>query len=160
MGRHPDPFGPDVPAADVLDELADEILMGGGADHALQRLLRRGMHGRLSGVDALQERLRRQREREESLLNLGGPLEEIRERLEEILERERTELSFRDDDDARMREAFLDALPPDAPGQMSELREYRFVDATAQRLFDELQEHVREQVMAPTSGRWPKACGR
>ena len=47
-----------------------------------------------------------------------------------------------------MREAFLDALPPDAPGQMSELREYRFVDATAQRLFDELQEHVREQVMS------------
>jgi uncharacterized protein with von Willebrand factor type A (vWA) domain len=142
-----DPFGPDVPAADVLDELADEILMGGGADRALQRLLQRGMRGRFSGIDALRERLRRQREREESLLDLSGPLQEIRERLEEILERERTELSFRDDDDARTREAFLDALPPDAPGQMAELREYRFVDAAAQRLFDDLQEHIREQVM-------------
>ena len=142
-----DPFGPDVPAAEVLEELADEILMGGGADHALQRLLRRGMQGRFSGMDALRGRLRQQREREEQLLDLTGPLEDVRERLEEILERERTELSFRDDDDARMREAFLDALPPDAPGQIGELREYRFVDPTAQRMFDELQEHIREQVM-------------
>ncbi len=142
-----DPFGPDVPAADVLEELSDEILMGGSADHALQRLLRRGMRGRFSGLDALRRRLRQQREQEESLLNLTGPLDEIRERLEEILERERTELSFRDDDDARSREAFLDSLPPDAPGKMGELREYRFADATAQHMFDELQEHIREQVM-------------
>jgi uncharacterized protein with von Willebrand factor type A (vWA) domain len=142
-----DPFGPDVPAADVLEELADEILMGGGADHALQRLVRRGMRGRFSGMDALRQRLRQQREREEQLLDLTGPLEDVRRRLEEILERERTELSFRDDDDARTREAFLDALPPDAPGQLGELREYRFVDPAAQRLFDELQEHIREQVM-------------
>ncbi|MGZ8631449.1 MAG: hypothetical protein ACXWZF_10865 [Actinomycetota bacterium] len=141
------PFGPDVPAADVLEELADEILMGGGADHALQRLLRRGMQGRFSGMDALRQRLRQQREREEALLDLTGPLEDIRERLAQILERERTELSFRDDDDSRMREAFLDALPPDAPGQIGELREYRFIDPTAQRMFDELQEHIREQVM-------------
>ncbi|MGH2539122.1 MAG: vWA domain-containing protein [Actinomycetota bacterium] len=142
-----DPFGPDVPAADVLEELADEILMGGNADHALQRLLRRGMRGRFSGLDALRRRLRQQREQEESLLDLTGPLDEIRERLEEILERERTELSFRDDDDARSREAFLDTLPPDAPGRLGELREYRFADPTAQRMFDELQEHIREQVM-------------
>ncbi|MGZ8580745.1 MAG: vWA domain-containing protein [Actinomycetota bacterium] len=142
-----DPFGPDVPAADVLEELTDEILMGEGADHALQRLLRRGMQGRFTGMDALRTRLRQQREREEQLLDLSGPLEDIRERLEEILERERTELSFRDDDDARLREGFLDALPPDAPGQLGELREYRFADPTAQRLFDELQEHIREQVM-------------
>ncbi|MGZ8614486.1 MAG: vWA domain-containing protein [Actinomycetota bacterium] len=142
-----DPFGPDVPAADVLEELTDEILMGEGADHALQRLLRRGMQGRFTGMDALRTRLRQQREREEQLLDLSGPLEDIRERLEEILERERTELSFRDDDDACLREGFLDALPPDAPGQLGELREYRFADPTAQRLFDELQEHIREQVM-------------
>jgi uncharacterized protein with von Willebrand factor type A (vWA) domain len=142
-----DPFGPDVPAAAVLEELADEILMGGDADHALRRLLRRGMRGRFSGIEALRERLRQQREREEAALDLAGPLEEIRGRLEEILDRERTELSFSDDDDARMREAFLDALPPDAPGKIAELREYRFVDPVAQRMFDELEEHIREQVM-------------
>lgn len=142
-----DPFGLDVPASDVLEELSDEILMGGDADQALQRLLRRGMRGRFSGMDALRQRLRQQREREEALLDLTGPLEDIRERLEQILDRERAELSFRDEDEARMREVFLGSLPPDAPGKLAELREYRFVDDVAQRMFDELQEHVREQVM-------------
>ncbi len=142
-----DPFGPDVPAADVLEELAGEILMGGSADDALQRLLRRGMRGRFSGMESLRQRLQHQREREESLLDLAGPLEDIQERVEQILERERTELSVRDDDDARSREAFLDALPPDAPGRIGELREYRFANDVAQRMFDELQEHIREQVM-------------
>ena len=142
-----DPFGPDVAASDVLEALSDEILMGGGADRALQRLMRRGMQGRFSGMDALRRRLRQQRDAEESALNLAGPLEQIRERLEEILERERTELSFRDDDDARTREAFLDALPPDAPGQVRELGGYRFVDPVAQDMFDRLVEEIREQVM-------------
>ena len=142
-----DPFGPEVDTSEVLEELSDEILMGGSPDGALQRLLRRGMRGRFSGVDALRNRLQQRREQEQDLLNLAGPLEDIRERLEEIVERERIELSFRDDDDARMREAFLDALPPDAPGQMRDLQDYRFADPQAQRLFDELQEHVREQVM-------------
>ena len=37
-----DPLGPDVAAADLLEELSDEVLMGGEADAALRRLLRRG----------------------------------------------------------------------------------------------------------------------
>ncbi|HVD70752.1 MAG TPA: hypothetical protein VNG34_07845 [Actinomycetota bacterium] len=142
-----DPFGPDIAAADVLEQLSDEILMGGSADAALQRLLRRGMQGRFSGLDALKRRLRQRREEEQEMLNLAGPLEQIRERLDEILERERTELTFRDDDDARMRESFLDALPPDAPGQVAELKEYRFSDASAQQMFDALMQELREQVM-------------
>ena len=100
-----DPLGPDIAAADLLEELSDEVLMGGDADDALRRLLRRGMHGRFSGLDALRRRLQQRRDEEEARLNLAGPLEEIRQRLDEILERERTELSFRDDDDARMRES-------------------------------------------------------
>jgi uncharacterized protein with von Willebrand factor type A (vWA) domain len=142
-----DPFGPDIAAADVLEQLSDEILMGGSADAALQRLLRRGMQGRFSGLDALKRRLRQRREEEQEMLNLAGPLEQIRERLDEILERERTELTFREDDDARMRESFLDALPPDAPGQVAELKEYRFSDASAQQMFDALMQELREQVM-------------
>ena len=142
-----DPFGPDIAAADVLEQLSDEILRGGRADAALQRLLRRGMQGRFSGLDALKRRLRQRREDEQEMLNLAGPLEQIRERLDEILERERTELTFRDDDDARMRESFLDALPPDAPGAVAELKEYRFADASAQQMFDALMQELREQVM-------------
>ncbi|MDP9298141.1 MAG: hypothetical protein M3O98_05670 [Actinomycetota bacterium] len=142
-----DPFGPDVAASDVLDELADDVLMGGSADRALQRLLRRGMQGRFDGLDAIRRRLRRQREREEAALDLAGPLEQVREALEEILEQERAELTTRDDDDARMRETFLDSLPPDAPGQIRELQDYRFADPTAQQAFDDLMQRLREQVL-------------
>jgi uncharacterized protein with von Willebrand factor type A (vWA) domain len=141
------PLGPDLSAADLLDAMSEDILSGEGADSALQRLLRRGIRGRFSGTDALAARLRQARRREQERLDLEGPLAQITERLEEILERERTTLSFRTEEDARMREAFLDALPPDLPGKLNELREYRFVDPEAQRRFDELLQHLTEQVL-------------
>ncbi len=142
-----EPFDPSIDPSDVLEELADDVLMGTGADAALRRLMRRGMQGRFSGTDALRRRLRQMREQEEEALDLSGPLEEIRQQLEEILDRERSALSFEAGDDARMREAFLADLPPDAPGQLRELTDYRFVDPEAQRMFDALLEHVREQVL-------------
>ena len=142
-----DPFGPDVPAAELLEELSEDVLSGAGAEGALSRLMRRGMQGRFTGLDALRARLRERRAREQAALNLQGPLEEIREGLEDIVERERTALSFEPDDDARMRETFLDALPPDVPGRIRELTDYRFRDAQAQRMFDQLMERLREQVM-------------
>jgi uncharacterized protein with von Willebrand factor type A (vWA) domain len=142
-----DPFGAEVPASELLEELSDDILSGGGAESALSRLMRRGMRGRFKGLDALRARLRERRRREQAALNLQGPLEEIRERLEEVLERERTTLSFETGDDARLRETFLDSLPPDVPGEINELREYRFSDAQAQREFDALMERLRDEVM-------------
>ncbi|MDQ4005137.1 MAG: hypothetical protein M3135_02395 [Actinomycetota bacterium] len=142
-----DPLGPEISASDLLEEMSEDMLSGEGADAALGRLLRRGMRGRFGGTDALRARLRNARRREQERLDLEGPLAELTERLDDILERERTELSFRDDDDARMRESFLDSLPPDLPGRLNELREYRFADDEARRLFDELMEHVSEQVL-------------
>src|SRR5919198_647783 len=142
-----DPFGPEVDAAEVLEELSDDMLSGAGIQGALSRLLRRGMQGRFGGLDALRARLREQRAREQAALNLQGPLEDLRERLEQIVERERTTLSFEAGDDARMREAFLDRLPPDVPGRIRELQDYRFVDPQAARDFEELMEHLREEVM-------------
>src|ERR671923_2421468 len=142
-----DPLGPDLSASDLLDAMSEDILAGEGAEGALQRLLRRGIRGRFSGTDALAARLRQARRREQERLDLEGPLREVAERLDDILERERTALSFRADEDARMREAFLDALPPDLPGRLNELRDYRFADGEAQRRFDELMQHLTEQVL-------------
>jgi len=142
-----DPFGPDVPAAELLEEMSEDLLSGAGAQGAMSGLLRRGMRGRFGGLDALRARLREARAREQAALNLQGPLEEIRERLGEIVERERSTLSFKAEEDARMREAVLDSLPPDVPGQIRELSDYRFVDQQAQREFDELMEHLKEQVL-------------
>ncbi|GIU99882.1 MAG: hypothetical protein KatS3mg014_1498 [Actinomycetota bacterium] len=142
-----DPLGPDLPVGELLEAISDDVLAGVDPREALDRLRRRGLEGRFSGLDALLARLREARQRELERLNLAGPLEEVRERLEGILERERSTLAFRADDDAREREAFLEALPPDVPGRIRELRGYRFADPEAQRGFDELLEHLREQVM-------------
>jgi uncharacterized protein with von Willebrand factor type A (vWA) domain len=142
-----DPFGPDLSAGELLEEISDDVLSGLGAEGALSRLLRRGIQGSFNGLDALRARLRERRAREQENLDLAGPLDELRERLDDIVDRERSTLSFRAEDDARMREAFLDALPPDVPGRVGELSDYRFVDAEAQEAFDELLEHLREQVM-------------
>jgi uncharacterized protein with von Willebrand factor type A (vWA) domain len=142
-----DPFGPEVAASDVLDEMSEELLSGAGAQGALSNLLRRGIEGRFSGTDALRERLRQARMREQSALNLSGPLEDIARRLDDVLDRERSTLQFEAGDDARMRESFLDALAPDLPGKLQELSDYRFVDPQAQRDFDELMNDLREQML-------------
>jgi uncharacterized protein with von Willebrand factor type A (vWA) domain len=116
-----DPFGPDIAASEILEELSDDMLSGAGAQGALSRLMRRGMQGRFNGLDALRARLQAARAREQSELNLQGPLDEVREALGEIIERERITLSFEAGDDGRMREAFLEPLPAAAPGQFREL---------------------------------------
>ncbi|MGH2554997.1 MAG: hypothetical protein ACRDHO_04685, partial [Actinomycetota bacterium] len=142
-----DPLGPDLSAADLLDALSEDLLSGQGADRAVSRLVRQGMRGRFTGMDALRARLRQARRQERERLNLEGPLQEIQERLDEVLETERRALSFRTEDDARLREQFLDSLPPDPAGQIKELKDYRFVDPEAQRKFDELMQWLKEQVL-------------
>ena len=142
-----DPLGPDLSAGDLLEAMSDDMLGGEGVDAAMRHMLRRGMRGRFSGSDALRARLQEAHRQEQERLDLEGPLAELADRLDDVVERERTELSFRDDDDARMRETFLDSLPPDLPGRINELREYRFADAEAQRRFDELLGHLNEQVL-------------
>src|SRR5438046_709870 len=141
-----DPLGPDLSAADLLDAMSEDLLSGQGADRALSRLMRRGMRGRFTGMDALRARLRQRARREQEALNLDGPLQEVQERLNEILETERRTLSFKAEDDARLREQFLDSLPPDPAGSLKELRDYRFVDPEAQAKFDDLMQWLREQV--------------
>ncbi len=142
-----DPLGPDLSAGDLLEEMSGELLSGQGADAALSRLIRQGMRGRFSGLDAIRARLRQARRREQERLNLEGPLQEVRERLDEILEDERRALSFKAEDDARLREQFLDSLPPDPAGAIRELKDYRFVDPEAQKKFDQLLEWLKEQVL-------------
>lgn len=142
-----DPLGPDLSTEELLEAMSEDLLGGYGADAALSRLLGRGLRGRFSGLDALRARLREARRREQERLDLEGPLREVQERLQEVLELERRTLSFRAEEDARLREQFLDSLPPDPAGRLRELRGYRFVDPEAQRKFDQLLEWLREQVL-------------
>ena len=142
-----DPLGPDVSAAETLEAMSEDLLSGQSVDRSLSQLLRRGLRGRFPGLDALRARLRQARRSEQQRLDLEGPLREIQERLAEILETERRTLSFKAEDDARLREQVLDSLPPDPAGQIRELRDYRFADPDAQQKFDELMDWLKEQVL-------------
>ena len=142
-----DPLGPELSAGDVLEAMSDDLLEGAGPEAALRSLARRGLRGRITGTDALRARLRDARHRQRERLDLEGPLREVAEELEEILELERSALSLDPADDARMRESFLESLPSDPAGRLRELREYRFTDAMARRRFDELMERLAEQIL-------------
>ncbi|HUG88424.1 MAG TPA: hypothetical protein VMP42_06620 [Actinomycetota bacterium] len=142
-----DPLGPELSAAEVLEAMSEDLLEGAGPEAALRGLARRGLRGRITGTDALRSRLREARRRQQEAIDLEGPLREVAEELEEVLELERSALSLDPEDDARMRESFLESLPSDPAGRLSELREYRFTDAVAQRRFDELMGRLAEQVL-------------
>lgn len=147
-----DPFGPDLDIGDLLDELSDDLLSGLGARAALRRLMRRGVRGRMEGLNDLRRRLEARRRRAERDLNLSGPLAELKEALNEILQTERAELASRTGDDARgqdarTREAFLDTLP-DRPAQaMSELMHYEFASPEAKQAFDELLQRLQREIL-------------
>jgi uncharacterized protein with von Willebrand factor type A (vWA) domain len=147
-----DPFGPDLDIGEILDELSDDILSGYGAQSAVRRLMRRGMPGRLGGLDDLRRRLEARRRRASRDLNLEGAMAEVRERLDEILAQERETLASRTGDDARaqdarMRESFLDTLPESPAGALKELMDYQFTNPAAQQAFNDLVAELQKEIL-------------
>ena len=84
-------FGQDEDS--VMDSLADDILAHGDIDSALRNLLQRGMHGeqgqRIEGLRDLMERLRQQRQQQLERYNLDSIIDDLKERLHDVVETER-----------------------------------------------------------------------
>ena len=78
---------------------------------ALRRLLRRGTGDGPRGLDEMLRRVREQRRRLRERGRLDGTLEEVRRLLDTAVGQERATLFPDPSDDARFREATLDALP-------------------------------------------------
>ena len=169
-----DPFGPEVGADEVLDEIADELMAGIDPEQALGRLMRSGMprtSGRIPGLGELQQRVEQARRRELSRMGLEGPLQEVATELARIIDAERAALEMadvaRDTDgspsgepgDVDARHDFLDNLPPDAAGKISALQDYAFYDERAGAAFSELLERLRADVADATFGRLAQALG-
>jgi uncharacterized protein with von Willebrand factor type A (vWA) domain len=157
------PFPVDVSADEVLEELSDDLLAGFDPQAALERLLRRGTDGmrggRVSGLSDLRRRVEEARRRELSRMGLEGPLRQVAERLEEILERERTALEYDARPQAREQQAFLDELPDDVAARLSALEDYAWSDPSAGRDFRALVEQLRREVAQATFGRLAGALG-
>jgi uncharacterized protein with von Willebrand factor type A (vWA) domain len=158
--------GFDFDADDVFAELTDELLYHGDLNQALRRLLQRGFTDRDGRrIEGMREILERLRERRRELLDqhdLGGPYEDIAERLREIVEQERSgidqlqEEARRSGDQRRHeiteevaaeRRMELDLLPPDLAGQVQSLQNYEWTSSEAREAFEELMEQLRSQLM-------------
>ena len=158
--------GFDFDADDVFAELTDELLYNGDLNQALQRLLQRGFTDRngerIAGMREMLERLRQRRKEMLDRHDLGGPYEDIAERLRQILDQERQGIdglvdearqsgdqrrSEITDEVANERRMELDLLPPDLAGQVQALQEYEWTSSEARQAFDELMDELRSQVM-------------
>jgi len=162
----------DLSAADVLDELADDVLAESDLNAALARLLNRGMRGQqgrfgnLRGLTDMVRRLGAARQELLSRYQLGDVLSDIRDELEEIVAAERRAVERRlagsppgdgSDDQAELRDLAaglaarrqkqLESLPEDVGGRIRALSDYDFVDPEARERFETLLDGLRRQVL-------------
>ncbi len=146
-------------ADDLLGSLADDLLSGDDLEDALSRLMRWGHADQLEGLQELLERLRDARRRQLERHQLSGIIDDIQERLRDVVDTERggiDERRRRQAPDERMRDAFeklaqervqkLDALPEDPGGRIRELSQYEFIEPKAREKFAELLRMLQEQV--------------
>ncbi len=142
----PDPLEPPYDVRGAVDALGESVLDGSDPASALRELLRRGMSGH-RGLDDL---LRRVRERERELRSMGrldGILEQARALLDTAIGQERAELFPDPHDEARLREAELDALPADTAQAIRRLADYEWRSPAARQTFEELKNLLRREVL-------------
>jgi len=142
----PDPLAPPYDVRGAVDALGESVLSGDDLPTALRDLLRRGLPGG-RGLDDL---LRQVRERQRELRRSGrldGILEQARALLDTAIGQERAELFPDPSDDARMREAELDALPSDTAGAIRALADYQWRSQAAAQTFEQLKELIKREVL-------------
>jgi len=92
----------DLSPDDVLAELSDPLLTHGDISQALRNLIQRGMRGRqgsdLKGIQDLLQRLRQARQQQLDNYDLGSSFEDIKKRLEDIVNTERQGIDKRLED--------------------------------------------------------------
>ena len=142
----PDPLAPPYDVRGAVDALGESVLSGDDISSALRDLLRQGLSDR-RGLDDLMRQVReRQRELRRSG-RLDGILEQARALLDTAIGQERAELFPDPSDDARMREAELDALPSDTAGAIRELADYQWRSQAAAETFAKLKDLLRREVL-------------
>ncbi|HEX3307065.1 MAG TPA: hypothetical protein VHS32_12515, partial [Streptosporangiaceae bacterium] len=145
----PDPLALPFDVRGAVDEMGDAILAGADPADALRELLRRGFGDR-AGRRGLDDMLRRVRERQREIRGSGrldGILEQARALLDTAVGQERAELFPDPGDEARMREADLDALPADTAQAIRQLADYDWRSPAARQTFEQLKDMLRSDVL-------------
>jgi uncharacterized protein with von Willebrand factor type A (vWA) domain len=145
----PDPLALPFDVRGAVDEMGDAILGGANPADALRELLRRGLGDR-AGRRGLDDMLRRVRDRQREIRGSGrldGILEQARALLDTAVGQERAELFPDPSDEARLREADLDALPSDTAQAIRQLADYDWRSAAARQTFEQLRDLLRSEVL-------------
>ena len=145
----PDPLALPFDVRGAVDEMGDAILAGANPADALRELLRRGLGDR-TGRRGLDDLLRRARERQREIRGSGrldGILEQARALLDTAVGQERAELFPDPSDEARLREADLDALPADTAQAIRQLADYDWRSPAARQTFSQLKDLLRSEVL-------------
>ena len=144
-------------ADEVLDALSDDLMSYGDLSAALQRLYRWGSDD-LPGLEQLLRELRERREQELSRYDLDSAVEDIRQRLQDVIDTERAGMDRKIQEAppegkrllermARQRQKQLDRVPEDLGGRVKALRNYEFMDEEARQKFEELLQQLQQQVL-------------
>jgi uncharacterized protein with von Willebrand factor type A (vWA) domain len=145
----------DLDADGLLSAMADDLLADGDPWRALRRLMQQGARmpdgQRMPGLKDLLDRLRRQRQERLNRFDLGSSLEDIKKKLEEVVQTEREGIQQRTPEgrERQERQQKLDAIPPDPAGRLRDLQQYDFVSPEARQKFEELLASLRQQMMQP-----------
>ena len=165
----------DLDADRLMDLLADDVLNDGDILQALRDLLRQGMQNRdgqqMPGLRQLMEQLKDRRRQQMQQHNMDSVLDDLQERLDDIINTERQGIQNRLDDARQQADSApeperpqqqslynlleqranrnlqkLDHLPEGVGGQLKDLMEYDFIDPDAQRKFQELLDLLKGQM--------------
>ncbi|MDA1217898.1 MAG: VWA domain-containing protein [Chloroflexi bacterium] len=165
----------DIDANEIMEQLSEELLKQGDVMRALREMFRNGVQNQdgqqLTGLKELMERLKNQRRQQLQQHNMDSVVDDLKEKLEEILKTERQgidqrleeaqeQVSQASDEDRSQQDSLyklleqrtqrnldkLDDLPDSMSGQIQELMEYDFVSPEAQQMFQELLDQLKGQM--------------
>ncbi|MGH3915902.1 MAG: hypothetical protein ACRDTC_21210, partial [Pseudonocardiaceae bacterium] len=142
----PDPLAPPADLTAALDELGRQVMDGASPRAAMRELLRRGVPG-TTGMDDLARRIWQRRADITRRHRLDGTLAQVRELLERALAAERRALFPDPDDEARFREARLDALAPDTARAVAELADYDWRSPEAAQAYQDIRDLLGQQLL-------------
>ena len=172
----------EIDADELMDRLSEDVLNKGDIMQALRDLFRQGMQNRdgqqLPGLRDMMEQLKNRRREQMQQHNMDSVLDDLKERLDDIVQTERDGIQRRVDEarqqvnaapeeDRAQQESLLnlleqrtnrnserlDNLPEGAGSQLKELMEYDFIDPEAQKKFQELLDMLKGQMAQNISQR-------
>jgi uncharacterized protein with von Willebrand factor type A (vWA) domain len=142
----PDPLAPPADLRDAMDEIGRDVMSGSSPHAALEEMLRRGTR-QTAGLDELTRRVWQRRAEIQRRHRLDGTLQEVQQLLREALDAERRALFPDPSDDARFREAQLDALPPGTAAAVRELAEYQWQSEQGRENYQRIQELLGKELL-------------